>query len=241
MELQEIETRLAKLAPLDKGAHEADGVACAMEAVAYVAGEPWSDHPACACPILGAFMRAWNDGLPDNERDTLLRPLVPLLVGTKASKETEDRRALMAADWLIRVHTPAWLRLAKLDAQAGSLEALPEITAFAQVPSLRGPLEAVRKDAAAARAAVGDAVGDAVRAGVGAAWAAGAAVGDAAWATAWATAGAAAWDAAVGAAWDAAWDAAWAAVGATAWDALKDTRLTLQREALELVHRMIAA
>ena len=177
MELQEIETRLAKLAPLGAGAHEADGVACAMEAVAYVAGEPWSDHPACACPVLGTFMRAWNDGLPDDERDTLLRPLVPLLVGTKASKETEDRRALMAADWLIRVHTPAWLRLAKLDAQAASLEALPEITALAQVPSLRGPLEAVRKDADAAWAAARDAAGAAAGA---AAWAAaGAAARDA--------------------------------------------------------------
>ncbi len=161
MDLQEIEARLAKLAPLASGAHQVNGVACAMEAVAYVAGEPWSDHPECACPILGAFMRAWNDGLPDDERDTLLRPLIPQLIGTRSTKAVEERRAMMAANWLIRVHTPAWLRLAKLDTQAEALASLPEIVAFAQIPSLGGPLEAVWKDAAAAGAAAGDAAGDA--------------------------------------------------------------------------------
>ena len=172
MDIQELEARLAQLAPLAAGAHRPDGIACAMEAVAYVAGEPWSDHPACACPVLGVFMRFWNDGLPDDERDALLRPLVPLLIGTKSSEATEERRALMAADWLIRVHTTAWLRLAKLDEQVASLEALPEITALAQVPSWRGPLEAVRNDTAAARGAAWDAAGAA------------------AWAAAWASAGA---------------------------------------------------
>jgi hypothetical protein len=30
---------------------------CVMEAVAYVAGEPWTDHPKCASQVLGAFCR----------------------------------------------------------------------------------------------------------------------------------------------------------------------------------------
>ena len=73
--------RLAALPPLSKGAHKhEDEGACVMEAVAYVAGEPWTDRPACACPVISAFMRAWNDDLPtDADRDRLLRPLIPRL------------------------------------------------------------------------------------------------------------------------------------------------------------------
>jgi hypothetical protein len=214
-----------------------------MEAVAYVAGESWSDHPECTCPVLTALMVAWNDALPNNEeRDRLLKPLIPFLVGTRSTSEVEKRRATMAADWLIRVHTPAWLRLAKLNDQAALLEALPKITDFAQCPSLMPTLQAVRKDGAAAGAAAGDAAGDAAR---DAAWdAAWAAAGAAAWDAAWAAAGAAARDAAGAAAWAAARDAAWAAARDAArdaaWDALKPTVDILQQSALDLVHRMIS-
>ena len=179
-------TRLAKLGQLRSGGHTGpkDG-ACIMEAVSYVAGEPWTDNPACACPVISAFLRSWNDALPDDERDALLRPLVLRLVGTRATPEIERRRAMMAADWLIRLHTPAWLRLAGLTAQADALASLPEITDFSQCPSLMPALNATRVDAAAA--------GDAARAAARAA--AGAAAGDAAWAAARAAARAAAWDA----------------------------------------------
>jgi hypothetical protein len=234
-------------------------------AVAYIAGEPWSDHPQCACPVIGAFMRAWNDGLSDQERTVIIMPLIPRLVGTRASTAVENRRAIMAADWLVRTHTVEWLRLAKLNKQADLLASLPEITDFAQCPSLMPTLTAVRDDADAARAAAWDAAGDAARA---AAWdAAGDAAGDAAraaaraaawaaaraaaWAAAWDAAGAAAWDAAGAAAWAAAraaawaaaWDAAraaaWDAARAAAWDALKGTKEKLQKSAFNLVERMI--
>jgi hypothetical protein len=49
---------------LQKGAHDSpDAGMCVMEAVAYISGEPFSDHPACASPILSAFLRRWNDDL----------------------------------------------------------------------------------------------------------------------------------------------------------------------------------
>src|SRR6185312_7529546 len=138
---------LDKLGPLKSGAHKGpDDGACIMEAVAYVAGEKWSDAPKCACPVISAFLRAWNDALPDDERDTLLRPLIPQLINTKGSKALERRRALMAADWLVRVHTPAWLRLAKLDAHADALASLPEIIDMAQCPSLMPALQAAQRD-----------------------------------------------------------------------------------------------
>ncbi len=162
--------RLAQIITLAAGSHEkfSEGV-CAMEAVAYVAGEKFSDHPKCACPVIGAYMRAWNDALPQADRDRLLLPLIPRLVGSRSTKAVEDRRATMAADWLVRVHTPAWLRLAGLTEHAATLASLPEITDFAKTPALMPALTAARKDAAAARAAARDA-----------AWAAaGAAAGDA--------------------------------------------------------------
>lgn len=183
--------RLASISTLANGPHaENEQHMCAMEAVAYIAGEPWSDHPKCACPIISAFMRSWNDALPnDDERTRLLLPLIPKLVGTRSTPEIETRRATMAADWLIRVHTPDWLRLAKLESQAAVLEGLPEITDFSKCRSLMPTLNAVRKYADAAR--------------------------DAARAAAWDAAGDAAWDAARAAARAAAGDAARAALKPT--------------------------
>ena len=201
-----IQDRLAGITVLYHGSHDPNGKMCAMEAVAYVAGEKWSDHPACACPVIGAFMRRWNDCLPDDERTELLLPLIPKLVGTRATKAMERKRATMAADWLIRTHTVAWLRLANLDTQADALASLPEITDFAQCPSLMPTLKAVGKDASAARDAAWDAAGDA------------------AWAAAWDAAGDAAWAAARAAAWAAAWAAARAAAWDAAGDALSKTK-----------------
>jgi len=203
-----IEALLSKIGPLQSGAHPSvEAGACVMEAVAFIAGEPWSDHPKCACPVISTFLRSWNDALPDDERDALLRPLIPSLVGTKSTKAVETRRALMCADWLVRVHTPAWLRLAKLDKQAALLASLPQITDMAQVPSLRPTIEAIGDDAAAARAA--------------------------AWAAAWAAARAAAGDAAGAAAGAAAWAAAGAALAATRRE-LQQSALDLVRCMIEI-------
>src|SRR5262245_30332455 len=115
--------RWAKLQGLSlkSGAHSPDSTFCVMEAVAFVAGERWSDSPECVCPVISVFLRAWNDSLrSDADRDRLLKPLIPRLLNTR-NKTLEERRALMAADWLVRVHTPAWLRLAGLMNQADAL------------------------------------------------------------------------------------------------------------------------
>jgi hypothetical protein len=198
---------------LKAGAHKPDSTFCVMEAVAFVAGEKWSDTPECACPVISAFLRSWNDALPtDADRDRLLRPLIPKMVNTR-HPEREERRAMLAADWLIRVHTPAWLRLAGLTAEADALADLPEITGMAQAPLIKGPLEAAQRNAASlAEKSLDAARGAAWDAARGAAWYAALA---AARRAALAAARGAALDAARGAAWDAALDAAWdAALGA---------------------------
>ena len=240
-------TKLDALGPLKAGAHPSPDLgACVMEAVSYVAGEPWSDHPQCCCPVIAAFLRAWNDGLPDDERDALLRPLIPRLVGTRATPDVERRRALLVIDWVVREYTPAWLRLAGLTAQADALAGLPEVTDLEQVPAILDAVEAAQRDAAAARAAAGAAAWDAAAAAACAAvWGAAAAACAAAWgavdaarAAAWGAACAAV-DAASAAARVAIRDAAGAAARDTARAALAPTRRSLQQSALRMVARMI--
>ncbi len=233
-------TLLEKLGPLKNGGHSGptEG-ACVMEAVAYVAGEKWSDHPECVSPVIGAFLRSWNDGLPtDADRDRLLKPLIPKIINTRSTQAVEEQRSYLALDWMIRTFLPAWLRLAKINDHADKIEALAPIvdtaTATAAAPVVRAANEAASKAGAAARdaarAAAWDAARDAARA---AAW-------DAAWDAAWAAAGAAARAAAGAAAWDAAWAAAGDAARAAAWDALNATRDQLQLSAVGLVERMAA-
>jgi len=85
---------------------------CVMEAVAYVAGEEHSDSPKCACPVISAFMRTWNDSIDDDaRRRELLSPFIFRLPGTKADAETELKRSWMAFDWLVRELLPAFLEL----------------------------------------------------------------------------------------------------------------------------------
>jgi len=239
---------------LKSGAHSSrESGMCVMEAAAYLAGRPHSDKPTCVSSIIGAFLRNWNDNLPDDaSRNRLLKPLLPLIIGTAADEATERRRSFIVLDWLIREHVPAWFVLTpKLQVHADALRGLAEIVDM-DTARAAGRIVPAARDAAwdAAWAAAWAAAGAAAR---DAAW-------DAAWAAAWAAAGAAARDAAWDAAWDAAvaaaWDAAWAAAGAAAWaaavaaaraaardaarGALKPTTERLQASAVELVKRLCA-
>src|SRR3954471_15066272 len=62
--------------------------ACFMEFASYLAGERWSDHPACTHPLLASLARQVNDCISDNVRQTLLE-LVPQVIGLN----TKDLRA----------------------------------------------------------------------------------------------------------------------------------------------------
>src|SRR6478736_7155108 len=121
--------RIEKIPALSSGSHAAEsGEMCVMEAVSWVAGEPWSDHPVCACPVISSFLRSWNDGLPNDDRSRLLKPLIAKLVGSKRTKSVESKRAWMALDWSARVSTPAWLELAGLKDHAEICRRLNPIT-----------------------------------------------------------------------------------------------------------------
>ena len=149
---------------LRHGAHQRpeDGT-CLLEAVAWIAGEPHSDHPDCVCPALAAFGRAWNDALDDEARNRILKPFIPRLVGTRSTADVQDARAFMAADWAVRTFTPAWLRKAGLHDDAAALEQLPEMTSTELCRAAMPTITEARKKAAAAGDAAGDAAGAAAR------------------------------------------------------------------------------
>src|SRR5204862_189506 len=134
---------------------------CVMEAVAYVAGEPWSDAPKCVSPVIGQFLRSWNDSLSDSDRQ-MLKPLIPKVVGTRTSADDEQARAWIATDWLARECAPAFLRLAGLTERAELLDALAPLRATKRAREAQPRL-------AAARDAARDAAWDAARAAAGAA------------------------------------------------------------------------
>ena len=82
---------------LSKGAHApGDGEASLMEHVSLLAGEEWSDHPACTHPVLASVARDVNDRLPDDERQVLV-PLIGRLFGTSDARLPEHERQVLSA------------------------------------------------------------------------------------------------------------------------------------------------
>ena len=67
-----------------------------------LAGERFSDHPACASPLIGAFLRAYNDRVPDQRRQTLY-DYAAMVVGTRATEETEAARAELCVAWMDQI------------------------------------------------------------------------------------------------------------------------------------------
>jgi hypothetical protein len=54
--------------------------ACFMEFASYLAGERWSDHPACTHPLLASLARQVNDHVSDESRQSLVE-LIPDVIG----------------------------------------------------------------------------------------------------------------------------------------------------------------
>src|SRR6266850_1194287 len=124
--------RLAKLEtlPLLHGGHaNFEAGACAMEAVAWLAGEPHSDRPQCACPVISKAMIRLNDRIGDDEmRTELLRPLLPKIIGTRAAREVMIKRGFIAADFAERVFYPLYLEARGRTGEAARWRSAEEIT-----------------------------------------------------------------------------------------------------------------
>jgi hypothetical protein len=70
--------------------------ACFMEFASYLAGERWSDHPACTHPLLARLARLINDYTSDAERQHLVE-LVPSVVGLTSDDARVDLRIALRA------------------------------------------------------------------------------------------------------------------------------------------------
>jgi hypothetical protein len=69
------------LPKLSRGKHRsARKGACFMELASFLAGERWSDHPACTHPMLAALARDVNDCTSDANRQRLAT-LIPSVIG----------------------------------------------------------------------------------------------------------------------------------------------------------------
>jgi hypothetical protein len=126
--------RLIQQHPLRRGAHpDRDGGMCAMEMVAWLAGEEHSDEPQCACPVVAAFVRAANDAMSDHLRNRVLRPLVPQLVNTRGGPDTERARGYLVVDALVRRLLPLWLERHHAADEARVLRAFPPLAKLEDV------------------------------------------------------------------------------------------------------------
>ena len=123
----------------------------------------WTDSLACVDPLIGGFVRRWNDALGSDEaRTRIFTPeLLDLLPDTRGDDELMRRRMWMSIDWDIRTRTPAFLRLAKLDVCAAELEALAPIRSQEDLANAGPACAEARTQAAAPRDAAGDAARDA--------------------------------------------------------------------------------
>ena len=135
---------------LDSGGHtNFDEGVCLLEAASYIAGEPWSDHPKCVSPFLGAYGRRLNDRLSDEDRQKL-KPFIPGLLHT-AGDGQEDARRWMAVDWAVRVATPRILDAANLTVHAANLRRLDPVVDRATADAARSIARAARDEAYALR------------------------------------------------------------------------------------------
>ena len=84
---------------LSKGKHtDPEDGACVMELASMLAGEPFTDHPASVCPVIGSFLRSYNDSI-DSERRQALYEYASKVVGSRAGASTRDARAARLAAW----------------------------------------------------------------------------------------------------------------------------------------------
>jgi hypothetical protein len=91
-----------------KHTHPDDG-ACVMELASMLAGERFTDHPVSVCPVIGSFLRAYNDLVDDDRRQDLYAS-ASMVVGSRASAEVMRARAHYLTAWALQRRKRHWSR-----------------------------------------------------------------------------------------------------------------------------------
>jgi hypothetical protein len=82
-----------------------------MELASMLAGEPFSDAPRAVCPVIGEFLRTYNDVVDDDRRQALYS-CAAKVVGSRGS----ERQARARAEYLnhlvatVRLKRHPWMR-----------------------------------------------------------------------------------------------------------------------------------
>jgi hypothetical protein len=84
-----------------------------MELASMLAGEPFSDHPGSACPVIGSFLRAYNDSIVDEHRQDLYA-YASRVVGSRSCAAVQRGRTERVAEWAIQMQRRRWTRVLPL-------------------------------------------------------------------------------------------------------------------------------
>jgi hypothetical protein len=97
-----------KTIKLGKGKHASpdDGV-CVMELASMLAREPFSDHPQSVCPVIGSFLRSYNDLIDDRRRQDLYA-YAAKVVGSRATERVQRARTERLAEWALDLRGHRW-------------------------------------------------------------------------------------------------------------------------------------
>lgn len=141
--LKEIESKALK-----RGKGKTIDEVCIMQMVSYIADEPWSDHPACACPILTKYAICLNDSFNDKHREEM-KPFIPLLVGTKSTDAIQTKRKQLLMWRHVTAVYPLILDLINMSELATQLRAFNNCVPDMNLASilLKKSKELIKKDA----------------------------------------------------------------------------------------------
>lgn len=74
-----------------------------------LAGESFTDHPASVCPVIGSFLRAYNDSVDDARRQDLYA-YASTVVGSRTSADIQRTRAEFLTAWSEQFRRTRWTR-----------------------------------------------------------------------------------------------------------------------------------
>src|SRR3954451_21654495 len=93
---QTVRLRRGKHASPEKGV-------CVMKLASMLAGEPFSDRPQAVCPVIGAYLRSYNDVVDDERRQDLYR-YASEAIGSAGAAALRRRRAERCLEEIALLH-----------------------------------------------------------------------------------------------------------------------------------------
>src|SRR5947209_7042505 len=95
---------------LSRGKHKsAQQGACVMELASMIAAEPFTDRPVSVCPVIGSFLRSYNDSIDDDRRQDLYA-YAAKAVGSRRPLAVQQARADHLSAWALHMRQRRGIR-----------------------------------------------------------------------------------------------------------------------------------